>query len=83
MATELKKVWARAGVSFGLTSDEASIVLACNGNCEEIAQVMRKVVREGRFEFNGDSYIPTDCVAAFNHQHGTEFDDTCEPEWDF
>ena len=33
MAKEFKKIWARAGVAFGLTDDEANIVLACNGNC--------------------------------------------------
>lgn len=83
MATELKKVWARAGVSFDLTDDEANTVLGCNGTSEEIAHIMCKVVKEGRFKFEGDSYIPADCIAEFNSQHGTEFDDTCEPEWDF
>lgn len=79
---ELKKVWARAGVIFGLTSEEADIVLACNGSSDDIAQIMRKVVKEGRFELNGDSYIPADCISQFNAEYGTDYDDTCEPEWD-
>lgn len=76
-------IWARAGVSFSLTNDEANIVLGCNGNSEAIAQIMRNVVNEGRFNFEGDSYIPADCISEFNRTHGTAFDDDCEPEWDF
>lgn len=83
MERPLKKIWGRAGVSFQVTDEEAAAILDHEANDMAIAQIMSKVVNEGRFTWDGNSYIPAECITEFNKEYGTAYDDDGEPEWDF
>lgn len=83
METPLKKIWGRAGVTFLVTDEEAAAILDHEANSASIAEIMSKVVSEGRFAWDGNSYIPAECITEYNKENGTAFDDDGEPEWDF
>lgn len=83
MSQHLKTLWGRAGVSFHITDEEAEAILGDNADGTEIAKTMQKIVAEGRYEMDGNSYIPADCVTVFNRRYGTDFCDNDEPEWGF
>jgi hypothetical protein len=50
-------LWARLGVTFRLEREELETILK-HGTSIETTEVIRKVLAEGRFYANGDSYIP-------------------------
>ena len=77
-----KKLWLRAGVTFFVTDAEAAAILGHQTDDESIAQIMSKVANEGRFAWDGNSYIPAESIAMFNKEYGTAYDKG-EPEWDF
>ena len=77
----MKKLWMRAGVSLMLTDEEIDEILGgCEGSAGQEAVV--KALREGRFAFNGDSYIPRITVEEFTKEHGLPYA-AKEPEFDF
>lgn len=52
----MKKLWMRAGVSLMLTDEEIDEILGgCEGSAGQGSVV--RALREGRFTFDGDSYI--------------------------
>lgn len=62
------KVWLRAGVSLYLTpEEEAKLLLGGDG------ATLIKALTEGRFQFDGDSYIPEPTVADINRARGTDY----------
>lgn len=83
MANKHKKLWMRAGVTLLITDEEAAKILDHEASEAVLAATVRKVVEEGRFKWDGNSYIPACCITEFNEQHGTAFADGDEPEWDF
>lgn len=77
----MKKLWMRAGVSLMLTDEEIDEILGgCEGSSGQEAVV--KALREGRFTFDGDSYIPQITVEEFTKEHGLPYA-AKEPEFDF
>lgn len=75
----MKKLWMRAGVSLMLTDEELNEILGdCEGSKGEEAIVT--VLREGRFAFDGDSYIPQVTVEEFTERYGLPYE-TQEPEF--
>lgn len=83
MKNQMKRIWGRAGVTFLVTDAEAVILLDHEADGTAIAQVICKIVSEGRFIWDGNSYIPAESITEFNHKYGTDFDDDGEPEWEF
>ena len=83
MSQHLKTLWGRAGVSFHITDEEAEAILGDDTDGTTIARTMRKIVAEGRYEMDDNSYIPAECVTDFNKKNGTDFCDNDEPEWEF
>lgn len=77
----MKKLWMRAGVSLMLTDEEIDEILGgCEGSSGQEAVV--RALREGRFTFDGDSYIPSTVVEEFTREHRLPYA-AKEPEFDF
>lgn len=51
-----RKLWARLGVSIYITAEEEATIFG--GNEETTARTIRKIIAEGRFVPDGDSYVP-------------------------
>ena len=83
MATKQKELWMRAGVTLLVTDEEAAKILDHETTGSEVTATIHKVIDEGRFRWDGSSYIPACCIADFNEKYGTDFDDTDGPEWSF
>lgn len=75
----MKNLWLRAGVSLQITKEEEEIFFTAD--CETKADTFKKIVSEGRFIWDGDTYIPEDIVNEFNHEHGTDYE-VSEYFWD-
>lgn len=68
----MKKLWMRAGISLMLADEEIDEILGgCEGAAGEEAVVA--ALREGRFTFDGDSYIPQSTVEEFTKEHGLPY----------
>lgn len=68
----MKKLWMRAGISLMLADEEIDEILGgCGGSAGEEAVVA--ALREGRFTFDGDSYIPRSTVEEFTKEHGLPY----------
>ena len=68
----MKKLWMRAGISLMLADEEIDEIL---GGCEGFAgeEAVVAALREGRFTFDGDSYIPQSTVEEFTKEHGLPY----------
>lgn len=66
-----RKLWARLGVSLRITAEEETAIF---GPDEDLsAKALRKIVMEGRFAPDGDSYVPEPTVDQFNEDYGTAY----------
>ena len=73
--TNVLHVWCRAGIILNLTPEEQDQVLAS----KDPSATIRKVLQEGRFTFNGESYIPQGVVeAAYAQRDGAVPDGCCD-----
>jgi hypothetical protein len=66
-----RKLWARLGVSIYITAEEEATIFG--GNEETTARTIRKIIAEGRFVPDGDSYVPEQTVEQFNNDYGTSY----------
>lgn len=65
----MKKIWMRLGVSIDMSESEEEKIF---GEDREVAaEAVRKIVADGRFLLDGDSYIPETSVEDFNKRYGT------------
>lgn len=69
----MKKIWIRAGMTLSISDEEARAVLT--GDESSAGDVVKKIIAEGRFAFDGESYIPQVCVAEYNRDNGTSFEE--------
>ena len=67
------KLWMRLGVTLRVTDDEANAIMGEVKNAS--VDTLLGVLRAGRFEPDGESYIPGESIESYNHAHGTEYDD--------
>lgn len=67
MTARNNSIWMRLGVSVFGSAEEIDNVLN-----EEHLQLI-KLLREGRFEINGDTYIPDTSVDEYNQTNGTHY----------
>lgn len=61
-------IWARLGAFITLTEEEANKILS-TGDTDTLI----RIIREGRFELGGDSYIPDVAIEDLNDEHGTSY----------
>lgn len=70
--TGIRKLWLRLGVTIEITGTEEKAIF-CNDNLQ-IEDILRTVIAEGRFCLDGESYIPSEAVQAYNKTHGTAYE---------
>lgn len=69
----MKQIWMRTGIIINMTDDEVTAIL--EGDYTARLDALRKILDEGRFAWDGDSYIPEECIQAFNKKYGTQYSD--------
>lgn len=73
----MKEIWMRAGITISMTDEEADAIL--EGDYEVQMNALRTILAEGRFSWNGETYIPAECIQAFNSIYGVQYEDEdCE-----
>lgn len=65
--TEQRSVWLRVGVEVYGSKEEIDALVDGNGD-------LNKLLRNGQFEFYGDSYIPEPEVENYNETYNTNFE---------
>ena len=65
--TEQRSVWLRVGVEVYGSKEEIDALVDGNGD-------LNKLLRNGQFEFYGDSYIPEPEVENYNKTYNTNFE---------
>ena len=70
----MKQLWMRAGINLAPTEKEAAIILAPGSSSEEVAETVKKIILDGRFDFSGESYIPQPCVEQYNDANSTHYE---------
>lgn len=65
----MKKIWMRLGVSIDMSEREEEKIFG--EDRDAAAEAVRKIVADGRFLLDGDSYIPETSVEDFNKRYGT------------
>lgn len=64
---ENRTIWLRLGVTISASKKDIESLL--NGDEE----TLKRLIRENKFVLDGESYIPTEEVDAYNDEHGTDF----------
>lgn len=75
----MNELWVRVGVTFRLTDEEVEAILNPKDGEVSMRTIIRKAFDEGRFELDGDTYIPEITVEEYNQKHKTEYE-VCEYE---
>lgn len=75
----MRNLWMRAGVSLQITEEEEQTLFT--EDCHTAAETFKKIISEGRFKLDGDSYIPNGAVEAYNEAYGTNYE-VLEYGWD-
>lgn len=64
------RIWMRLGISLLATEEEADAILK---NEDGNTWWVRQIIQEGRYEIDGESYIPSCSVEDYNREHGTDY----------
>ena len=64
-----RKLWARLGVSLRITAEEEAVIFGADETLSE--ETIRKIILDGRFTPDGDSYVPEPAAEQFNEDYGT------------
>lgn len=64
-----RKLWARLGVSLRITAEEEAVIFGADETLSE--ETIRKIILDGRFTPDGDSYVPETAAEQFNEDYGT------------
>lgn len=64
-----RKLWARLGVSLRITAEEEAVIFGADETLSE--ETLRKIILDGRFTPDGDSYVPETAAEQFNEDYGT------------
>jgi hypothetical protein len=67
---EERSIWMRLGVTLNGTKEEIESLFS--DDYEVSRNALMKILTEGRFNFDGDSYIPEPSVEDYNESYGTE-----------
>lgn len=66
----MKRIWIRLGATLSLTDEELDTIF----NQDDLKSVLVKAIDEGRYEFDGDTYVPEVSVSDFNRENGTDYE---------
>ena len=64
-----ESIWIRAGISVQGSRQDIEKVLAGN------ADTLQDLFETGRYEINGETYVPSTVVGEYNREHDTDFDE--------
>ena len=64
-------LWMRLGVGLRISEAEEAVIFANDGRAERLLQ---KIIAEGRFVPDVDTYIPELTVEEYNQEYGTEYE---------
>jgi len=64
-------VWLRVGGTLFVTEGEMEMLM--HSEKDVASYLLHRLLQKGRFEPNGDSYIPADCVDAYNQNYETTY----------
>ena len=67
-----RRLWMRLGVSLRITEAEEAVIFGKDGAKDE--ELLRCIIAEGRFEPDGDTYIPAVTVEEYNQKYGTDYE---------
>ena len=70
IAIEEETIWIRMGVTVKGNKQQIREILS---NTEKSAKVLWNLLEKGRFEIDGESYLPSCCIEQFNEEHNTDF----------
>lgn len=78
-----RPVWMRMGVTLYTNEIEEKVLLdrTCPAH-KYAANTIKTIISEGRYEIDGESYIPSCIVSKFNEKYGTDYNTDEDPEWD-
>lgn len=82
MKKEVMRLWMRAGVDLMPTAEEAKKILSEDAGAAKA--VVERLLENGRFRFQGNSYIPSSEVEVFYREYGVipKPDGDLEPEFE-
>lgn len=76
MNGEIRNIWMRAGVTLHLNRGEAAFLLSERLRHEDgkLSQkdIITSALREGRFTFGGNTYVPSESIQQFNEEYGED-----------
>lgn len=78
--TKPVNVWMRGGITLHATM--AEVVEICTQDKGVAKSIVAQILDDGRWEFNGECYIPECTIADINHNHKTNFAE-CEIDFAF
>ena len=68
-----KKLWVRAGITLHLTDDDAQkLLVEYENDMQGRADIVKRAVKEGRFELDGECYTPAEAIGDYNNKYGTD-----------
>lgn len=67
----MAKLWMRLGCFVELTAYEEAAIFC--GDDDSATDALKRIVADGRFELDGDSYIPEEAIERFNASYGTDY----------
>lgn len=72
----MKKLWARLGVTLSLTDEEVRKLIGDNqATMSDREKIIIKVVNDGRFSLDGETYVPQEAVADFNEEYNASYEE--------
>lgn len=77
-----RKLWMRMGVTLYVNETEEACLLMPETTTNDVGEsIFRSIISEGRYEVNGESYIPATCISSFNEEYDTKYDDGWDAEF--
>ena len=70
----MDELWMRVGMTFRLTEEEVDSILNPKNGEISMRTIIRIAFDEGRFELDGDTYVPEATVEEYNAKHGTDYE---------
>lgn len=67
-----RRLWMRLGVSLRITEAEEKIIFGEDKAAAE--ELLRRIIAEGHFAPDGDTYIPGVTVDEYNAEYGTDYE---------
>lgn len=66
---EKRSIWMRLGIT--LTGTKEEIEALFDDDCDTSKNALMKMLTDGNYNFDGDSYIPETCVEDYNDTYKT------------